>query len=177
VAAAVPAQFLSYPPLRPLPKSSDRPMPATPARFVDPVNGNDSAAGSMEQPWKTLNFALRQLRAGDTLCLRGGIYWEHVTASPKGSVEAPITVRSYPGEIAILDGGYREFFEDPANAWETVPANIAPETLIRVRRLAGTLVIPWSRCGNTALSSTCDRTKSMKLPKKKAEKACMLAPA
>ena len=114
------AEFLSYPQLRPLPKPSDRPMPATAARFVDPVNGNDSQAGSREQPWKTLGHALPQLKAGDTLYLRGGTYWEHVTASPKGTAGAPITVRSYPGELAILDGGYREFFEDPANAWEVV---------------------------------------------------------
>src|SRR5262249_44639830 len=33
--------------------------------------------------------------------------------------EAPITVASYPGEVAIIDGGLREFLESPSTAWET----------------------------------------------------------
>src|SRR5262249_4095662 len=37
--------------------------------------------------------------------------------------EMPITIRSYPGELAIIDAGIREFYEDPANAWEPVPGS------------------------------------------------------
>lgn len=35
-----------------------------------------------------------------------------------GSKEAPITIRAYPGELAIVDGGLREFAETPEAAWE-----------------------------------------------------------
>jgi hypothetical protein len=38
-----------------------------------------------------------------------------------GTAEKPITIRSYPGELAVLDGGFREFYEHPANAWEPYP--------------------------------------------------------
>ena len=31
---------------------------------------------------------------------------------------SPITIRSHPGELAILDGGLREFSESPETAWE-----------------------------------------------------------
>src|SRR6185312_5349067 len=31
---------------------------------------------------------------------------------------APITIRSYPGEMAVIDGGLREFAESPATSWE-----------------------------------------------------------
>ena len=61
------------------------------------------------------------VQPGDTLYLRGGTYYECVTLTVAGTAGKPITIRSYPGEVAILDGGIREFYEDPANAWEPFP--------------------------------------------------------
>jgi hypothetical protein len=116
-AAAQPA-YRSHQPLRPLPAASHRPLDKGPAYFVDPVNGDDRQSGTREKPWKTINYAAKKLKPRATLYLRGGIYWEKVVARLTGSAEAPITIRSYPGELAILDAGHREFFEDPANAWE-----------------------------------------------------------
>lgn len=115
------AAFVSYPPLRDLPTASDRPLDKGPAYFVDPVKGSDSVEGTEQKPWKTVNHAVKQLKPGDTLYLRGGIYWERVAASPQGNAGDPITIRSYPGELAVLDGGHREFFDDPAGSWEPVP--------------------------------------------------------
>lgn len=93
-------------------------MDKGPAYFVDPVKGSDRQDGTQQKPWQTANHAVKQLKPGDTLYLRGGIYWEKIVASLKGTTGAPIILRSYPGELVILDGGHREFFEDPAGAWE-----------------------------------------------------------
>ena len=71
----------------------------------------------------TIQYGVARLKPGDTLYLRGGTYYECVTMAVAGTPEKPITVRSYPGELAILDGGLREFFEDPAKAWEPVPGS------------------------------------------------------
>ena len=60
----------------------------------------------------------KQLKPGDTLVLHGGTYYEHLAPTKSGTEQAPITIRSYPGELAILDGGIREFYDDPAHAWE-----------------------------------------------------------
>jgi hypothetical protein len=38
--------------------------------------------------------------------------------SRSGTSEAPITVAAHPGELVVIDGGLREFLEDPAKAWE-----------------------------------------------------------
>src|SRR5262245_38321123 len=100
-------QVRSYPSLRPLPAPSIRPLDRGPAYFVDPARGDDSREGTQERPWKTVTAALRRLKPGDTVYLRGGIYWENVVASPMGTAQSPITLRSYPGELAVLDGGYR----------------------------------------------------------------------
>ncbi len=111
----------AHPPMRPLPEPSHRPMVATTARFVDAVKGDDSQPGTKEQPGKTIAHAIRQLKPGETLCLRGGTYYEAVTVRVSGTAEKPITIRAHPGELAIIDAGFREFYEDPANAWEPYP--------------------------------------------------------
>lgn len=113
-------QFRSHPPMRPLPVAAERPRGAGPALFVDALRGDDAGDGSETRPWRTLGHAAARLRAGDTLYLRGGTYYEHVTVQARGTAKQPVTIRAYPGELAILDGGLREFFENPAAAWEPV---------------------------------------------------------
>lgn len=118
-AAAMAAEpILSHPPLRPAPEPSARPLRPGPARFCDPVRGDDAQAGTQEAPWRTIGAALGRLGPGETLVLRGGVYYEQVYCAAAGRPDAPIVIRSHPGELAVIDGGYREFFEAPASAWE-----------------------------------------------------------
>ncbi len=111
-------RFASCQPLRPLPPASAKQAIAGPAKFVDATHGNDEADGSEQRPWRSINFAMRQLAAGETLYLRGGTYFENVYCSAVGRADAPICIRAYPGEQAILDGGIPEFFNSAQTAWE-----------------------------------------------------------
>jgi hypothetical protein len=120
-------KIVSHPPMRPLPSASNRPLAKGPSYFVDPVKGADAQNGSEQKPWKTVTHAVKQLKPGDTLYLRGGTYYESVTVAVSGTADRPITIRSYPGELAILDGGLREFYEAPATAWEPVPGGAEGE--------------------------------------------------
>ncbi|MCE9534611.1 MAG: hypothetical protein K8T89_26350, partial [Planctomycetes bacterium] len=120
--AADPApKFLSHPPIRPLPTANARPLADGPKLFVDATKGLDTGDGSESKPWKSLQHAVKKLKAGDTLYLRGGTYYEHVDVKVSGTSDKPITIRSYPKELAIIDGGLREFFETPEKAWEPCP--------------------------------------------------------
>jgi hypothetical protein len=119
-AAAEPA-FRSHPPMRPLPAAVDRPLANGPRLFVDAMRGDDGNQGTEQAPWKTLAHALRQLKPGDTLYLRGGTYHEKVSLGRSGSAAAPITIAAHPGEQAVIDGGLREFLDSPATAWEPFP--------------------------------------------------------
>ena len=85
------------------------------------MRGKDEAAGSEQAPWRTINHALKQLTAGDTLYLRGGIFREQVYCAVAGKPDAPLTIRAYPGERVILDGGLAEFFDEPDKAWAPFP--------------------------------------------------------
>jgi hypothetical protein len=130
-AADTPA-FRSHPPTRPMPTAIDQPQVTGPKLFVDAARGNDTNAGTMQAPWKSLAHALRRLKPGDTLCLRGGTYHEKVSLTRSGTAEAPITIASYPGELAVIDGGLREFLDNPATAWEPYPDG-APGEFVSTR--------------------------------------------
>lgn len=120
-------EFRSHPPVRTTPPHPSRLVTEGPAHFVDALGGDDTSEGSEAQPWKTLKYALRQLEAGDTLYLRDGTYYEHAVLSQSGTEDAPITIQSYPGESAVIDGGLREFFENPASSWKPASGGVAGE--------------------------------------------------
>ncbi len=123
IAADAAPAFRSHPPMRPLPVASQRPLAAGAAKFVDAAQGDDANDGSQAKPWRTINRSVKRLSPGDTLYLRGGTYYEGAVIAALGTAEQPITLRSYPGELAIIDGGIPEFFETPATAWEPVPGS------------------------------------------------------
>ncbi len=89
--------------------------------YVAP-DGKNTNPGTLEEPWRDISFATcggtykcpctdknpDLIQAGDTLLLRQGIYRDsgiHVTNS--GTLKDPIIIRSYPGEMATIDGEYQ----------------------------------------------------------------------
>jgi hypothetical protein len=120
-------QFKSHPPLRPLPQASNRPLEKGPSYYVDATRGNDTDAGTKQEPWKSIAHGFENIKAGDTLVLRGGTYYERLYCSTAGTAEKPITIRSHPGELAVVDGSLREFFEKPVSAWEAFTNGSAGE--------------------------------------------------
>jgi hypothetical protein len=99
------------------------PPPQGPAFYVAP-NGDDQNPGTETEPWRTLARGLSGLVPGDTLLLRGGTYFESATVSVSGTALHPITIRSFPGELAILDSGPRDFRTPGNGDWELVNAAI-----------------------------------------------------
>ena len=98
--------------------------PQTTEYYVSP-NGNDNNSGTLNNPWQTLEYALGKLSPGDILNLREGIYYESgINSNIKGTASAPITIQSYPGERAVIDGGVPYFKDTPNSEWELVDGNI-----------------------------------------------------
>lgn len=73
--------------------------------YVSPA-GNDTNAGTLASPWKTIQHALNTVTvAGDTIYVRAGVYNERVTFPHSGNSNGgPITLQNYPGETAVIDG-------------------------------------------------------------------------
>jgi hypothetical protein len=103
------------------------PLADGPKKFVDNYRGKETNDGSEKKPWRSLTHALRQLVPGDTLYLRGGVYYEKLVLSRSGTEAQPITIASYPGEAAIIDGGLREFADHPSSSWEPFSGGAADE--------------------------------------------------
>jgi Right handed beta helix region/Protein of unknown function (DUF1565) len=81
----------------------EKPIPPTltEARFVSP-SGSDAAAGTAAKPWRTIQKALETLQPGETAVVRKGVYSESLVMRRAGRASAPITVRAYPGETAVV---------------------------------------------------------------------------
>ncbi|HEX3135461.1 MAG TPA: right-handed parallel beta-helix repeat-containing protein, partial [Planctomycetota bacterium] len=91
--------------------------PATGATWHVAVDGNDTAAGTLERPFASLMRAQQAANPGDTVLIRGGtyhmsesqiaeqkdIYARIFTLSKSGSPGKRITYRAYPGEEPIFD--------------------------------------------------------------------------
>jgi hypothetical protein len=94
-----------------LPERMQAGAPAAPTactRYASP-RGSDSAAGTMGQPFRTVQRLADSLSAGQIGCLRGGTYTSGgsvLRVGHGGSSGNPITIRSYPGERATLVGAY-----------------------------------------------------------------------
>jgi hypothetical protein len=70
------------------------------------TDGDNAGAGTKEDPWATLPYAVSQVRRGDVIVMRGGIYHHNQTISiqtPSGFIGELITLTAYPGEVPILD--------------------------------------------------------------------------
>ncbi len=84
-------------------------------RYYVAKNGNDANPGTETQPWLTIQKAANTLVAGDTVYIRGGTYYERVSAVNSGNANAYITYSSYPGELAIIDGQNQVISANPFN--------------------------------------------------------------
>jgi len=82
------------------------------------TTGSDRNNGTLQGPWQHLQKALDTVAPGQTVCLRGGTYYESPTATRSGSATAPITIQSYAGESAVIDSGPQEFHAPGNHDWE-----------------------------------------------------------
>ncbi|MES2773716.1 MAG: hypothetical protein V4722_06005 [Bacteroidota bacterium] len=71
------------------------------------VNGLTTNSGSFTSPWP-ISYGLSRpstlVLPGDTVWLRGGVYLGHFSSGLSGTGVAPVVVRNYPNERAVLMG-------------------------------------------------------------------------
>src|SRR5205823_6170889 len=75
------------------------------SHYVSP-SGASAADGTMARPWDlatALAGAGGRIAPGDTIWLRGGTYRGAVVSSVHGAAGAPVVVRQYRGERAVID--------------------------------------------------------------------------
>ena len=71
------------------------------ATYYVATNGNDGNAGTLSQPWKTLQHAADRVAPGDTIRVRGGNYAGANFETP-GTAAHPIVLEAYSGETPSI---------------------------------------------------------------------------
>ncbi len=109
------------PPVTPPPTP---PLSVTADFYVAP-SGDDASAGSSTKPFRTIQRAVNNAKAGQTVLVRGGVYFERrISFAGAGTSAAPITFRAAPGERVVIDHGLR------VTSWNLESGNVykgAPE--------------------------------------------------
>jgi len=76
---------------------------------------SDTNPGTKSAPWKTLNRAggAKELKPGDTVYIKGGVYRELMSITVSGTPNKPITFKNAPNEQVIVKGSelYTEKWE------------------------------------------------------------------
>lgn len=91
-------------------------------RFVAPTGSDSTGTGTFANPYATLAKAHAVAAPGDVITLRGGTYFysasagqAHVVLDKVATAAAPTTIRSHPGETAILDGSQTPASSGPSD--------------------------------------------------------------
>lgn len=71
------------------------------AKYVDPMNGSNSNAGTIGSPYRSVTYATSQIGTDGTIVCRAGTYHEQFDHT---SGRQPCTVQNYPGEVVWFDG-------------------------------------------------------------------------
>jgi len=89
-----------------LPKALRR---STGRAYVVSTRGSDSNPGTTGRPFRSIQAALDRVRPGQRVLVRRGTYRENLELTHSGTARKPITIRSFPGERAVLlpGGGAR----------------------------------------------------------------------
>ncbi|HYW79700.1 MAG TPA: hypothetical protein VE890_08995, partial [Thermoguttaceae bacterium] len=69
-------------------------------------DASDDHPGTPEAPWKTISraAAAEELRPGDSVVIRAGVYREHVDVKVSGQPGQPITFTAAPGARVVIKG-------------------------------------------------------------------------
>lgn len=72
------------------------------------TNGSDINDGTEKNPFYTIQRGINQMKSGDTLIIREGVYHEAVQVyQKKASNDSWCTIKSYPGESVSVVGDYK----------------------------------------------------------------------
>lgn len=93
-------------------------------------DGDDENAGTIEEPFKTLEKASEEATPGTTVYILEGTYYEALNVNHSGTKADPITFEAYKGEKVIISGENMEDAEE-----DTALASIIDKSYITIKGL------------------------------------------
>ena len=86
--------------------------------YVAPNGSDIETAGSIDTPFKTISYASKFLKPGDTCYIKAGVYRETVTPMNNGTSDMPITYKAYGDGEVVISGC------DVVTDWEKHEGNV-----------------------------------------------------
>jgi len=68
------------------------------------LRGNDNNNGSQGQPWRTIQYGIDKMKAGQTLLIEAGVYNEVINIRHSGQPNAIITIKSIENRKVLING-------------------------------------------------------------------------
>ncbi|KMQ50769.1 hypothetical protein CHISP_2292 [Chitinispirillum alkaliphilum] len=68
------------------------------------ISGNNRNIGSLNNPWRDIQYAVNSVSPGDTILVREGEYNSPIFITVSGERGNMITLKNYPGELPHLNG-------------------------------------------------------------------------
>lgn len=65
--------------------------------------GNNANPGTLSSPFRSITFASNAASPGDTVYVRGGVYFGTLNLTNSGTSAAPITIRNFNDETPVID--------------------------------------------------------------------------
>ena len=65
-------------------------------------NGDDSAQGSKDHPWRTLQYAVAKIKPGTVIYLMAGIYYGPVEIRTRANAQSPVGLRAVAGHEVVV---------------------------------------------------------------------------
>ena len=113
--------------------------------YISP-QGSNLNSGSIESPWASLQHAQAQLKAGDTLYIREGIYNEIIKNwIASGTFNNRIIVSGYPEEKAIFDG-LNDPHNTPAFLYDFINVSYVTIRNLEIRNYSAQLIYLLDNC-------------------------------
>jgi hypothetical protein len=72
------------------------------------TNGSNTNPGTQAAPFKTIQHAANVARGGDTVIVKGGVYFERIIDfTNRGTASSPVVFRAASGEKVVIDHGLK----------------------------------------------------------------------
>ena len=81
------------------------------------TTGKNTNQGRLNQPWRTIQFAVDHVRSGAIISVRAGDYNEAVEITSAGQPNKPITLNSFENEKVTIDGGNQSAITGKTSYW------------------------------------------------------------